>query len=539
MAANHIGTIVREPHRTVGFHAMAERTDSQLLQDFAASQREEAFAALLHRHGPMVWSVCRHILPHEQDAEDAFQATFLVLARRAGSIRRTEALAGWLHRVASRIARKARTMAMKRNQREMSLEHEPPAPPVSDLAWRELQGILDEELQRLPEKYRSPFILCCLEGRSRAEAAAELGWKEGTLSSRIAHARALLEECLSRRGVKLSVALTAGVLWNQPASAALMQATQKSALLVAAGQTVSAVVSPTVAALMEGVAGMAVATAKISAGLITLCLWAYWSTLERMAHKWLNDPQYSHGYLVPAFAVYLLWHRRSSLGAISWRSDWRGLPLLAAGVILRLAGSYLHFDWLDAFSLLPCLAGISVLLGGWSALRWCWPAIAFLAFMIPLPYRVETALGQPLQRIATIGSTYTLQTFGFTALAEGNTIQLASGKMGVADACSGLSMLLVFFALSTALVIVVRRPLLDTCLLVASSLPIAIIVNIIRIAGTGAVQELFGRRAALGITHDLAGWLMMPMALALFGVQLWVFGRLLQVPRRTRPLAIQ
>src|SRR6516162_8577777 len=264
MAANHIGTIVREPHRTVGFHAMAERTDSQLLQDFAASQREEAFAALLHRHGPMVWSVCRHILPHEQDAEDAFQATFLVLARRAGSIRRTEALAGWLHRVASRIARKARTMAMKRNQREMSLEHEPPAPPVSDLAWRELQGILDEELQRLPEKYRSPFILCCLEGRSRAEAAAELGWKEGTLSSRIAHARALLQDRLTRRGVMLSAALTASAMWNQPASAALIHATQKAASLVAAGQAMSAAASPTVAALVDGAGGIVGMKAKLA-----------------------------------------------------------------------------------------------------------------------------------------------------------------------------------------------------------------------------------------------------------------------------------
>src|SRR5215470_16373601 len=115
----------------------------------------------------------------------------------------------------------------------------------------------------------------------------------------------------------------------------------------------------------------------VSAGLLALCLWAYWSTLARMAHKWLNDPQYSHGYLVPVFAVYLLWHRRSSLAAISWRLDWRGLPLIAAGVILRLAGSYLHFVWLDAISLLPCLAGISLLLGGWPALRWCWPAVAF------------------------------------------------------------------------------------------------------------------------------------------------------------------
>src|SRR5215471_9815073 len=172
MAAAHARAILGQLHRLVSSRALVERTDSQLLHDYAAG-REESFAALLQRHGRLVWSVCRHFLPHEHDAEDAFQATFLVLARRAASIRKTEAVASWLHGVAYRIARKARTTAMKRNRRETPLEYEPTAPPVSDLAWRELQAILDEELQRLPRKYRSPFILCCLEGRSRAEAAAE------------------------------------------------------------------------------------------------------------------------------------------------------------------------------------------------------------------------------------------------------------------------------------------------------------------------------------------------------------------------------
>src|SRR5262249_34873844 len=115
-------------------------------------------------------------------------------------------------------------------------------------------------------------------------------------------------------------------------------------------------------------------------GLLGVCLWAYWPTFAAMAHKWISDPQYSHGYLVPAFSLFLLWQRRACRSEVVWRPDWRGLPLLAAGVLLRLAGVYLYFDWLDAASLLPCLAGIAVLLGGWLALRWTWPAIAFLVF---------------------------------------------------------------------------------------------------------------------------------------------------------------
>jgi RNA polymerase sigma factor (sigma-70 family) len=145
MAVTHSGAILRQIHRLLSHPALVEKTDAQLLLDYTAGRHAEAFAALLHRHGRLVWSVCRHHLPHEHDAEDAFQATFLVLARRAASIRRTEAVASWLHGVAYRIARKARMAAFNRNRREKPLEYEPPAAPISDLAWRELQAILDEE----------------------------------------------------------------------------------------------------------------------------------------------------------------------------------------------------------------------------------------------------------------------------------------------------------------------------------------------------------------------------------------------------------
>jgi exosortase len=280
-----------------------------------------------------------------------------------------------------------------------------------------------------------------------------------------------------------------------------------------------------------------VARAAPLAGLLLVGLWAYWPTLAAMGHKWLSDPQYSHGYLVPAFSLYLLWQRRARLANAHWEIDWRGLPLLFVGVALRFAAAYAYFDWLDAVSLLPTLAGTCVLFGGKSALDWAWPAIAFLLFMVPLPFRVETALGLPLQRLATLCSTYILQTLGLPALAEGNTILLPSGPIGVAEACSGLSMMLIFFALSTALVILVHRPRLDKAIILLSSLPIALLVNMIRIAATGVAQEEIGPQVAHAIFHDAAGWLMMPLALGLLALELWLLARLLPEVQASRPLA--
>src|SRR5262249_5165438 len=132
------------------------------------------------------------------------------------------------------------------------------------------------------------------------------------------------------------------------------------------------------------------------------------------------------------------------------------------------------------------------LLGGWRYLGWAWPSIAFLAFMVPLPWRIETAMGPPLQGLATMASTYLLQTLGFMAFAEGNVIQLDEAKIGVVEACNGLSMLMTFVALSTAVAMVVRRPLVDRLVLVASSVPVALLANIFRITLTGVLHETVG-----------------------------------------------
>jgi exosortase len=258
-----------------------------------------------------------------------------------------------------------------------------------------------------------------------------------------------------------------------------------------------------------------------------------------MAEKWWEDPQYSHGYLVPLFAGYLLWQRRQMCPQISQAAGnaW-GLLLMLSALALRLGAAYLCFDWLDAISLLPLLAGIAVLFGGWPCLRWSWPAIAFLAFMVPLPYRVEVALAHPLQNLATKCSTFALQTLGFSALADGNVILMNDGKLGVEQACSGLSMLLIFFALSTAVACVIQRPLLDKVIIVLSAIPIAVVTNCARIVVTGILQETAGHEIAEAVFHDLAGWLMMPLALGLLWLELWILGRLLVEQKTSRPLPI-
>lgn len=178
-------------------------SDGDLLGRFIEQRDETAWDALVRRHGPMVWGVCRRILGHTQDAEDAFQATFIVLVRRAASVNPRSGVANWLYGVARQTAVKARAMAARRGAREKQLPVLPEVG-VADPAPDDLRLLLDRELSRLPDKYRAPIVLCDLEGRTFKEAAQELGWPEGTLSGRLSRARKLLADRLTRAGAVLS-----------------------------------------------------------------------------------------------------------------------------------------------------------------------------------------------------------------------------------------------------------------------------------------------------------------------------------------------
>jgi exosortase len=279
--------------------------------------------------------------------------------------------------------------------------------------------------------------------------------------------------------------------------------------------------------------------ALLGAAVPLACLlWAYGNTLVEMAQAWNTHAEYSHGYLVPGFAAVLLWLRRDRLDVAALRPSWWGLPVLAAGLALRLAGTFYYFVFLDALSLLPCLAGLVLLAGGRAAWRWTWPGLLFLAFMIPLPFSVATALSGPLQRLATVVSTFLLQTFGLPALAEGNVILINDASIAIVEACSGLRMLVVFIALSTAVALVIRRPLTDKLIVLASAIPIALTSNVVRITATGVLHETVGGEKANAFFHDVGGWLMMPLGLALLGAELWLMSRLfLTAPAKPERLA--
>jgi exosortase len=263
-----------------------------------------------------------------------------------------------------------------------------------------------------------------------------------------------------------------------------------------------------------------------AAGLAAVALWAYWPTLEGLAQRWSADAQYSHGFLVPLFAAFLLWRRRGELAAAPARPTWWALPFFAAAAALHLTGGYYYSPWAEEISLLPALAGVVLAVWGWRALRLAAPALAFLLFMVPLPGRLDKALAAPLQRVATLASVNVLQTFGFFAQAEGNVIVLSDYELGIVEACSGLRMLVVFLAASAGVAMIMRRSVLQRALVVLSAVPIALVCNVLRITATGVAHETVGHDAANLLYHDLAGWLMAPLALAFLGVELLLLRRL-------------
>jgi RNA polymerase sigma factor (sigma-70 family) len=266
-------------------------TDGQLLGRFIEQRDQAAVAALVQRHGPMVWGVCRRILRHHHDAEDAFQATFLVLVRKAVSIRQREMMANWLYGVAHQTAMKARAMIAKRRAREQRGTTMPEAQAHEQDSSYDLQALLDQELSRLPDKYRVAIVLCDLEGKTRQEAARQLGLPEGTMAGRLRRGRAMLARRLAQRGLAVSGGALAAVFSQETASAVMpisvVASTIKAASMFAAGPVAATgAISVPVAALTEGVL-KAMLLAKLRIPLVVIVALALAGT--GVAHRFVQS----------------------------------------------------------------------------------------------------------------------------------------------------------------------------------------------------------------------------------------------------------
>jgi RNA polymerase sigma factor (sigma-70 family) len=257
LATSQMSEVIQHLRTAVLLRDGARVTDGQLLEGYIRRRDGAALEALVQRHGPMVWGVCRRVLSNYHDAEDAFQATFLVLVRRAASIASREFLANWLYGVAHQTALKARATTRKSRARERQVQEMPEPEAVQQDLWHDLQPLLDQELSRLPEKYRIPIVLCDLEGKTRREAARQLGCPEGTVAGRLARARAMLAKRLARRGIVLSGGSLAVVLSQNSASAcvptSVVSSTIKTVTLLAAGEAAAGMFPAKVAVLTEGV----------------------------------------------------------------------------------------------------------------------------------------------------------------------------------------------------------------------------------------------------------------------------------------------
>lgn len=274
--------------------------------------------------------------------------------------------------------------------------------------------------------------------------------------------------------------------------------------------------------------------------LLGLLIYVYWNELDMRGAMqfWVNNPKYSHGWLVPLFTVILLWMRYEPFGPVSVSARWAGVGLLAAGLGLRLAATYYssHVPEMDSFVL--AVGGVFLLVGGWKMMRWAGPAVAFLIFMFPLPSPFDSMLLQPLQRVATTSSTYLLQTMGISSYSEGNRIVIGEIELGVVEACSGLRMLTIFVALAVAITLVTDRPWWERLVIIASSVPIAVASNIIRITITALLYLVVGPEWVEKFFHDFDGLLMMPMGLGMLYVEFQILSHLVIDEGPSGPLAI-
>jgi exosortase len=264
--------------------------------------------------------------------------------------------------------------------------------------------------------------------------------------------------------------------------------------------------------------------------------------LYEVAAMWVSKPDYSYGFLVPLFSGWWLWNRREKAPRVGRWPKSEGLPFVLFGSLLLAAGTLNYGkEAVQGLGFVTALSGVVMMFcGGWRGLKWAGPALLFLLFMYPLPNRVETGVAWQLRRVAAEVSNVCLQAFGYPSYiaGAGTVITVGSERLDVEHACSGLGMLLAFGALCVAAAMTLRRPMWDKIFIALSAIPIAVLSNVIRITLTGVVFANGWRQLGSMIIHDLAGWLMMPVALALIWLELKVLDWVFPPPARANSLEL-
>lgn len=269
--------------------------------------------------------------------------------------------------------------------------------------------------------------------------------------------------------------------------------------------------------------------------LLLVLLWTYWPTIGELWSVWLRSDEYSSGLLVPFVALYILWSRRKSLRQAAWAepSSW-GLFGLAAAQAVRWFGFYYQYDCVERLSLVLSLGGLILMLPGVQVFKKCLPVFLFLFLMLPLPRQVEMQITSPLQRWATGSAVYCLEALGFSAWHEGNVIHIDDTMVAVAEACNGLRMLTAFMVVSAMVVLIIRRPWWAKALVLISSIPIAFVCNTARLALTAVLFTYLNTKEWERVFHDFGGFAMMPLALAIIALELWMVSVLCMEPGRCR-----
>lgn len=261
--------------------------------------------------------------------------------------------------------------------------------------------------------------------------------------------------------------------------------------------------------------------------VLAVFAWSYWPVCIGLMRIWESQPDYSHGWIVVPVVGYMLWARRAIMPTWPQSIAWGGMLVILLSIAVRVAGSVFYIDSVEAWSIPLWAAGVFWLLGGRNMFWWSLPAVAFLGFMIPLPFRAEQLLSYPLQRVATSTSCWILQCLAQPAVQEANVILLGDVRINIVEACSGLRIFVSILALAYLYAVLIKKPRRTKLAMFAAVVPVAVLANALRIVLTGLLHVMVSGEAAHRFSHDLAGWLMLPIAGAMLASVVWYFDKLI------------